>query len=245
MNRFYVDRKNVSADTVVIDDRDQVHHIKDVIRLEPKEPAAVFDDGGTEYDCVVREVLADKVVLSVKKVIKRETKGKVYIAVACAIPKHSKIDDIIDKLTQLGVDRIIPLMTRRVIVRMDGEKQSLRRQRWAKIALAASKQSQRNSVPIVDEVTEIQDLISFSKEFDLKLIPTLSGELKSLKDIIRMSRACRILALIGPEGDFTADEVGAALKAGFIPVSLGNSVLRVETAAVYIAGILHYEFPEN
>lgn len=244
MNRFYCSAKNVSGGRIVIGDREQAHHIRDVIRLEPGEPAVVFDDNGSEYDCTLEEILQDKIVFSVRKIMDRRNSG-VHIAVACAIPKHSRIDDIIDKLTQLGVDRIIPLMTERVIVRMDRDKESGRLQRWSKIAAAASKQSHRNSIPLVDGVTVMEKIPAVSAGYDLKLIPTLAGGLKSLKDVLRGAKPKKIIVLIGPEGDFTPDEVSAALSSGFVPVSLGDSVLRVETAAIYSASTLRYEFSQE
>ncbi|MFA5099971.1 MAG: RsmE family RNA methyltransferase [Candidatus Omnitrophota bacterium] len=242
MNRFYCSSADVSGDTIIITDKSQVHHIKDVIRLKEGERAFVFDDKANEFDCVIGKISLTQVVFAINKKTNAVLSSRPMITIACAIPKHSKIDDIIDKLTQLGVDRIIPLMTERVIVRLDKEKKSARRGRWQKIALAASKQSQRNTVAVVDEVTEVMDLIAKAKEYDLKLIPTLPGERTSLKDILSGNKPKKILVLIGPEGDFTPEETAVAVKAGFTPVSFGDFVFRVETACLYIAGILNYEY---
>jgi 16S rRNA (uracil1498-N3)-methyltransferase len=244
MNRFYCSSSDVSADSITIRDKDQVHHIKNVIRLKEGERAVVFDDRANEFDCVIGKITLTEVVFAVKhkEAAANALKSKPLVTIACAIPKHSKIDDIIDKLTQLGVDRIIPLMTERVIVRLDREKKSNRRERWQKIALAASKQSQRNKVPVVDEVTDVKDLIAAAQEFDLKLIPTLPGERESLKEVCADKNPKRIIVLIGPEGDFTPKEINLALKAGFIPVTFGDQVFRVETAALFIASILNYEY---
>jgi 16S rRNA (uracil1498-N3)-methyltransferase len=242
MNRFYCAGADVSADSITIKDKEQVHHIKDVIKLREGERVFVFDDKANQFDCVVGRITLTQVVFAVNKKISAALSSRPVITIACAIPKHSKIDDMIDKLTQLGVDRIIPLMTERVIVRLDEEKKCSRRDRWQKIALSASKQSQRNTVPVVDEVTEVKDLIAAAKDFDIKLIPTLPGERRSLKDACAGQTPGSIIVLIGPEGDFTPTEVSLALKAGFIPVTFGDQVFRVETAALFIASILHYEY---
>jgi 16S rRNA (uracil1498-N3)-methyltransferase len=242
MNRFYCSSADVSIDTITIRDKEQVHHIKDVIRLREGERAQVFDDHANEFDCVIGKISLTQVVFAINKKISAGLSSRPVITIACAIPKHSKIDDIIDTLTQLGVDRIIPLMTERVIVRLDNDKKSNKRDRWQKIALAASKQSQRNTVAIVDEITEVMDLISNAQAYDLKLIPTLPGERALLKETLNGGKPKSVLVLIGPEGDFTPDEVAFAEKAGFIPVSFGNLVFRVETACLYIAAILNYEF---
>jgi len=242
MNRFYCSSADVSADSITIKDREQVHHIKDVIRLKEGERVFVFDDKANEFDCVIGRITLTQVVFAINKKISAAFSSRPSITIACAIPKHSKIDDIIDRLTQLGVDRIIPLMTERVIVRLDEDKKSAKRERWQKIAMAASKQSQRNTVAVVDDVTEVKALIANAQEYDLKLIPTLPGERTSLKDTLSESQPKKILVLIGPEGDFTSGEISFAKKAGFIPVSFGDFVFRVETACLYIASILNYEY---
>jgi 16S rRNA (uracil1498-N3)-methyltransferase len=224
-----------------------VHHIRDVLRLKPGEELVVFDQSGCQYKTAIDNILAREIIVRVKEIIPAaQVDQRVKICVACAIPKRSKFDDIIDKLTQLGVDRIIPMVTERVVVKLEQEKQALRKERWEKIALAASQQSQRSSIPQVEKVMDFDQVMALSSGFDMKLIPTLPGERKPFKDILKDARPENILVLIGPEGDFSGSEVETALRAGFIPISLGELVLRVETAAVYIAAILNYElFPQS
>jgi len=238
MNRFYSDSGNISGDKITISDKSQVHHIKDVLRLEVDEKVVVFDDKGREYASVIEKLLPKEVVIKIIKENKVALEPKVKVTVACAIPKKSKMDDIIDKLTQLGVDRIIPLLTERVIVILDKRKEILRKERWEKIALSSAKQSQRNIMPVVEPVRDIREVLFASEGYDLKLIPTLFGERKSLKEIFSKSSARNILFLIGPEGDFSEEEIELAKKAGFLAVSLGDSVLRVETAALCVASFI-------
>jgi 16S rRNA (uracil1498-N3)-methyltransferase len=160
------------------------------------------------------------------------------LTVACAVPKKCKIDDSIDKVTQLGVYRIIPLATERVIVKFEKNKEDSRLVRWRRIALSASQQSQRNSLPIVDPLTDIKVLLSNVRDFDLKLIPTLGGKRKDLSEVIVENKVKNILVLIGPEGDFTENEVSLAISSGCIPISLGDLVLRVDTAAIAVASFI-------
>ena len=116
------------------------------------------------------------------------------------------------------------------------------REKWGelekKIALAAAKQSQRNAVPRLEEVKDIKEVLAQSTEYDLKLIPALIGERKPLKEIFAKQEPKKILALIGPEGDFTSEEVALAVQHGCIPISLGDLVLRVDTAAIAVAAYL-------
>jgi 16S rRNA (uracil1498-N3)-methyltransferase len=242
MNRFYCGSVKITGDKALLSEESIVHHIRDVLRLKQGEELVVFDQSGCQYKAVIDNILAREIVLKVKEVIPADNAGRrAKICVACAIPKKSKFDDIIDKLTQLGADTIIPMLTERVVVKLEKEKQEQRKERWQKIALAASQQSQRNSIPRVEKVMDFDQVMAFSSGFDMKLIPTLPGEREPLKGILKDTRPENILVLIGPEGDFSASEVETALGSGFIPVSLGDLVLRVETAAVYITAILNYE----
>ena len=188
---------------------------------------------------IVLEIDSRRVKLEIKE--KRPVNDlTTQITVACAIPKQVKMDDIIDKLTQLGAARIIPLQTERVIVKLDQSKKLQRFQRWEKIALSAVKQSQRSNFVLISPVTELKDLLSNLQDYDLKLIPTLSSERKTLKNIFNQTikPLKKIIVLIGPEGDFTEKEIALAKAAGFFPVSLGQQVLRVDTAAIAVVSFI-------
>jgi len=246
MQRLYCPSQNISSNKISIDDKEQIHHARDVLRLKEGEEVIIFDDKGNEYRSTLIEYLPKNMAFKIKETKKPNPEPtKVKITIACAIPKGSRMDEIIDKLTQLGVERIIPLETERVIVKLNKQKRILRQERWKKIALNASLQSQRNALPIIEPIKNIGQLLSDSGSFDLKLIPTLSGERKLLKEVLKECKPRNILVLIGPEGDFTHEEINLAKKAGFIPVSLGNLVLRVDTAAIAIASFLMLGAPEH
>lgn len=241
MQRLYCPTRNILGDKIIIDDKDQVHHAKNVLRLKLNEKAIIFDDKGNEYKSVLGKVLATSMIFEIKerrKIIPKTSNIKV--TVACAIPKASHMDGIIDKLTQLGVDRIVPLETERVIVKLNRHKRILRQERWKKIALNASQQSQRNTLPILEPIKNVKEFLSNSGDFDLKLIPTLIEDRKPLKEVLDAPKPKNILVLIGPEGDFTPKELELAKKSGCIPVSLGDLVLRVETAAVAVASFIRF-----
>jgi len=229
MNRFFISADNISNNELTITQKEQVRHIRDVLCLNPGEKVEAVDEKCNEYIAVLIEIKADSLVFEIKNKKEPVQSGISDITVACAIPKKVKLDDIVDKLTQLGVSRIIPMLTERVIVKLDKQKKVDRLARWKKIALSASQQSRRNCLLIVEPVTCFKDILSGADKYDLKLIPTLDGKRKSLKDVFK-PRA-RVLILIGPEGDFTPEEVNLAVSFGCVPVSLGSTVLRVDTAA--------------
>jgi 16S rRNA (uracil1498-N3)-methyltransferase len=243
MHRIYSPSKNISGDTITLDDKDQVHHARDVLRLKIDEEVVIFDDAGNEYSAILQKLSPQAIIFRIKNKRHPMPKlNKVKITVACAIPKASHMDGVVDKLTQIGVDTIVPLETERVIVKLYKHKKVSRLTRWKKIALNASQQSQRNTLPVLEPITDIEKLLSNSKSFDLKLIPTLEGERRPLKEVLSVNKPKNILVLIGPEGDFTKNEVDLAIKAGFVPITLGETVLRVETAAVCVASFIKFYF---
>jgi len=239
MHRFFSPSQNIAQDTIIITDKEQLHHLKCVLRLKLKDEIIIFDEQGNEYSSSIEKLSVQGVAFKIKNRHKfNPPKNKAKITIACALPKKSQMDEIIDKLTQLGVDRIIPLETKRVIVNLDSKKKEFRLTRWRKIAFNASLQSQRNQIPIIESIKDIRQLLSCTQDFDLKLIPTLIDKRKSLKEILDKFKPKNILVLIGPEGDFTPAEVALAKRVGCIPVSLGNLVLRVNTAAIAVAAFM-------
>lgn len=240
MFRLFCSAQDVTGTKIMITDSGAVHHFRDVLRVKAGEEAVVCDGAGNEYDCVIETADSNGLLLAIRSKNPPAPLRTVMITAACAIPKKSKFEDIVDKLTQVGVDRIIPMLTERVIVKLDKRKEALRLSRWQKIALSAAQQSQRRSLPQISPVQSFQQVLQESKKagFDLKLIPYLAGERKTLREALTGVRPKNILFLIGPEGDFSHKEASSAVSAGFVPVSLGDSVLRVETAAVSVASFI-------
>lgn len=243
MHRFASPSENIKGEKIEIR-QEQFHHLKNVLRLKPQDEVCVIDEKGFEYFCKVEDILVKMAVLRITKKNKVKNLSKAKLAIACAIPKKSRFDDIIDKLTQLGVDTIIPLVTERTIVKPDKHKQQLRLERWKKIAVAATLQSQRGNIPEISRIKDFQEFLSEAKGFDLKLIPTLTGERKPLKELLLNHKPEGVLIAIGPEGDFTEKEIESAKREGFIPVTLGELVLRVDTAAIAVASFIRL-FYEN
>jgi 16S rRNA (uracil1498-N3)-methyltransferase len=240
MLRLFCSLQNITEGRIVISQADTVHHVKSVLRVKPGEPAVVCDSQGSEYRCVIETLDPGRIVLIIKEKIDALETQRIIITAACAIPKKSKFEDIIDKLTQAGVDEIIPMLTERVIVKLDRHKEALRLKRWQKVALSAAEQSQRRILPQISEVLDFLQVLDLAKKekYDLKLMPYLCGERKALKEVLSAAKPKKVLFLIGPEGDFTFEEASLAMASGFIPVTLGDLVLRVETAAVVVASFI-------
>jgi 16S rRNA (uracil1498-N3)-methyltransferase len=234
---FFCDPIAIADKKIILSDKKQIHHIRDVLRLKVNERVQVFDALGNAYACRISQV-HERIVLDIQKRLEPKAQEKVRITLACAIPKKAKFDEIVDKLTQIGVYSIIPLLTERVVVRWDRQKQFNQQKRWEKIALSAAQQSQRTSLPIIQPPQKIAELLGNSRNYALKLIPVLSGQRRPMSEILSRTKARNILVLIGPEGDFTPQELSLAQSKGFIPVSLGDLVLRVDTAAIAAASFI-------
>ncbi len=239
MSHFFL-RSPVSGDKVSITEPAQIHHIRNVLRLRNGAQITVSDSAGAQFGGVIRAITQSQVVIEITRRLP-VVPGKLKVIVACSIPAHGKMDEIIDKLTQLDVAVIIPMMATRCVVRLEKDS-AARLARWRKIALNAAEQSQRRVLPVIEPVLNLGEVLEKGQEYQLKMIPTLIGATKPLQSTVANVAPTSIIVLIGPEGDFTQEEVGQAMQAGFIPVSLGPTVLRVETAAVAVASFLKLSF---
>jgi len=237
MHRLYSPLEKIDQDRIVIVEKPRVHHLANVLRVKKGEAVIVFDDLAGEYNCVVEQVSPDKIILLIKNKIIAVKKDLLRLTLACALPKKSKIDDIIDKLTQIGCDQVIPMLTERSIVRLNPAKAIVKHKRWQKIAHEASLQSQRSDFLQVSALKSFSDVLAGSSSQQLKIILTIScnKERLALKEALLSKKCSDILILIGPEGDFSDKEVELALHSGFIPATLGPQVLRVDTAAIAAA----------
>lgn len=240
MHTFFCPAKNIADQRIQISDKRDIHHIRNVLRLKEKEKIRLCDEGGRVYLAVIEEISPEAVSAIIEKTDDKRQEKKMRVTIACAMPKKTKMDDIIDRLTQLAVNKIIPMSTERTLVKLDALRASAKVERWRRIALSAAEQSQRNTLPVIEPITPLEKVLHNARDYDLKLIPHLSGKRKTLRAVVAASRPKNVLVLIGPEGDFTPGEVEMSLKRGFVPVTLGDLVLRVETAAVAVASFLRF-----
>ncbi len=161
MNRFYVDPPD--GGTAFIRDAEQLHHLKNVLRLKVNDAVAAFDGEGNEYTGNITAIEKNQAVIKVAS-SRPARRSRFKVAIACAVPKGERMDDVIDQLTQLGVERIIPLMTERVVVRLDDAKKEARLKRWQKIAKSAAVQSRRNTLPVIEPVTGFSDAVPLFRD---------------------------------------------------------------------------------
>ena len=224
---------------------EESHHAVDVLRLRSGDSAAIFDGKGTEARVRLTQVSADEVSYETLSTA-RTPPPSCRIRFGQALIKPVGMDLLIQKLTELGVSEIWPIASERSISKPSGEKRIS--QRWEAIALSACKQSGQNWLPKIHEVGPLDNFLSAPNPAPPsgRIIGSLQPEAKPLPALLAAVRQAgkppALDLLIGPEGDFTPAEIGRARSAGFQPASLGPLVLRSETASLFLASVLHYEF---
>jgi 16S rRNA (uracil1498-N3)-methyltransferase len=219
----------------------EAHHILDVMRLKPSDEIVAFDGTGKEYFGIIKSAKKRSVLIDIIRTAEPEIRTGVKITLIQAVPKKAKMDYIVEKATELGASAIIPVFTDRTIPDWDDNKKLSHLLRWRKIALEASKQSSRKEIPAVSGLKRFSESIRDAGDFDLALIATLAKGAGRLKDVISGFGGRSIAIAIGPEGDFTSEEITEARAMGFNPVSLGSRILRSDTAGLAVLAMLDYE----
>lgn len=211
---------------------DELHHLRHVLRLGKGADIYLFNGRGKEARATVLSVKARGVVARLEKV-NDLTPRRPRLILACAVPKKSKFELIIEKATELGADEIIPMNTRRTELKYNTERMHKKLTRYQTVALNATKQSQQAFIPVLYPVSNFPDVLRKLTQISSVLIPSLSGPTEPLFAALqKIKMAETVSVLIGPEGDFTQEEYTKARESGCIPVSLGTTVLKVETAAI-------------
>lgn len=225
----------------------EAHHAADVLRVREGETVVVFDGRGNEQAVKVVSVDRDRIEFSPGPVAK-STPLRCRVSLAQAIPKGKNMDLIVQKATELGAAAILPVLSERVIVRIESEEAESKREKWQRVAIEACKQSGQNFLPEVAMPVTMEALLSArTAEHDLMIIASLQPGARHLKALLEEHAALRgkapssVLMLIGPEGDFTPAEISRAIGAGAQPMTLGPIVLRSETAALYSLSVLAHE----
>ncbi|MCX5715807.1 MAG: 16S rRNA (uracil(1498)-N(3))-methyltransferase [Candidatus Omnitrophica bacterium] len=240
MSRFYIKPADVKGNEILVSG-DEAHHIVNVMRLSVGSEIAAFDGTGKEYLGMVSAIEKQTVKISVSNVREVNLEKKLHVTLMQGLPKRETMDIVVQKTTELGVDEIIPVPVERTVVLWDADKARQKVSHWRNIAIAASKQCGRTIIPQIRPVTKFDAALKELKNYDLCVMACLYKDAIPLKNAVAGFRGKKILAMIGPEGDFSPKEISAAKAAGAKLVSFGELVLRVDTAAIFILSVLNYE----
>lgn len=226
---------------------DESHHLVVVNRCQRGDPVIAFDGRGREWRCDCAEAAKSGALLRVAST-HHASALPCAITLAQSLPKGSTMDEIVRQATELGAAQIVPLLTERTQVHLDGDRAEKKIEKWHTAAIEAAKQCGNPWVPTIAPLTRLDTLLKTSaSNFDLQLVASLQAGARSLRSVISQwqaqhgRRPQRVLWLVGPEGDFSPAEMSACTATGVVPVTLGPLVLRCDTAAVAALSVLSYE----
>ncbi len=238
--RFFISPEQVHGARITVTG-DDLRHIRTVLRKKPGDALVLCDGRGTEYTVKIVEVGRAEILTEITDQVIREIK-RPLATLGQGLPKFDKMDWIVQKATELGVSRIVPLMTERTIAKVKDEEKRITR--WQKIAREAAMQSNRPNIPSVGQIVSFKDFLRTpnSELPTLLLLPWEEGT-EPIKNVLKQNPdAKNVVVLIGPEGGFSSSEAELAKDRGFQLVSLGTNILRTETAAVAVLSMISYEY---
>jgi 16S rRNA (uracil1498-N3)-methyltransferase len=238
LTRVYVDTPVTAGKRVVVEGS-AANHISRVLRLRSGDALTVFDGSGGEFAARIEEFRRDTVVVLVEEHRPLDRESPLTLTLAQGISRGERMDWIIQKATELGTSRIVPLFTKRSMVRLDERQAERKLQHWRAIAVSACEQCGRNKVPDLAIPIDFFDALPADSAGATRLLLSPTGDLR-IEDVQGASKA--ITVLIGPEGGLEDVEQEAALAAGFKAVRLGPRVLRTETAAIAALTIIQHHF---
>ena len=235
LQRYFSKQK---IDNTFILNNDDYYHIKTVMRMTNNDNIEVVYEE-IPYLCEITNIENDIKIKIVKELDVIKDKMP-YVTILIPILKEQKMDYILQKATELGVNEIIPVIMERSIVKVN-EKELKKLERWNRIVKEASEQSHRNTIPKIDKIEKINTL----KLNGLNLVCSTIEKQNTIKKVFKNNYNCdKINMLIGPEGGISPKEEDILINNGFIPVSLGNRIMRVETVPLYLMSIINYEYME-
>ena len=244
ISTFYIKNNQVHCETISIVG-DDVKHIRNVLRHKIGDELEICDESGLRYLAKIKEFLESEILLDVLEQTEKNTEMPVKIDLYQGLPKSDKMDLIVQKTTELGISSIIPVITDRVIVKLEKGNENKKIERWNKIAAEAAKQSGRQLIPTVENVVNLEKIVENLAKYDIVIVPFECEKDSTLKNILKnvKNKVENIAVVIGPEGGFSENDIQILEKATNVrKVSLGKRILRTETAGLATVSMLLYEY---
>lgn len=246
MYHFYTDKANIAEKTISIFGED-VNHIKNVLRMKEGEEIIICDSEGTDYHSKIVSLGKDEVVAEILDSGISEAELPFSVHLFQGLPKKDKMEMIIQKSVELGVHEIIPVLTRRVIVKLDDKKkEEAKIKRWQAISESAAKQSGRGIIPQISGCMSFKEALSKAQKMDKILIPYENADssplgMKASRELLQnIPEGSDVAVFIGPEGGFEPEEVEEAIRSGASAISLGKRILRTETAGMMLLSVIGF-----
>lgn len=246
MNRFYVENNQVRENKIYITGSD-VNHIKNVLRMKIGEKIIISNGQGKDFYCIIEDECNDEVVADIIEARDSDTelKGKLYLFQG--LPKKDKMELIIQKAVELGAYEVIPVMTKRTVVKLEDKKKEAKKlERWQAIMNSAAKQSGRGIIPKITETMTFKEALKYASALDCNVIPFENADdINKTREIIGNIKSDDSVGIfIGPEGGFEDSEISLAFENSVTPITLGKRILRTETAGLAILSLLMLQMEE-
>lgn len=241
MHKFFVDNNQIDNANIEIINEDYNHIVK-VLRGKIEDILIISDKSNAKtFNCKIEQITKNKVVCSIIEENKKNTEMNIKVDVYQGLPKIDKMEYIIQKSVELGVNEIIPVNMKYCIAKINNEDKKITR--WNKISEVAAKQSKRNIIPKVSKPINVNELYNKIKAYDLAIVAYENEDRKTIKEIFESKKNVKNIAVvIGPEGGISKEEIEKLQHAGAEIVSLGNRILRTETAPIAVLSMIIYEY---
>lgn len=245
MQHFFVTPDQVQGDRITILGSD-VNHMKNVLRMHIGEQVTINDGNNISYLCRVESYQEDSAILHIEEEQMTDTELSSRIYLFQGLPKQDKMELIVQKAVELGVYEVIPVATKRAVVKLDEKKALKKVARWQQIAEGAAKQAARGYIPKVHDLMNYKEALSYAEDLDVVFIPyELEEGMKETKRLIEEIHPGESIGIvIGPEGGFEVEEVEAAIAMGAKSITLGKRILRTETAGLTTLSILMFHLEQ-
>lgn len=241
MYRFFVAPEQIGDVSISITGKD-VNHIKNVLRMKVGETVLISDGSDREYICAIRQLKDDEVIADIEDINGRSRELPIKVTLFQALPKGDKMETVIQKMIELGAYEIVPMSTKRCVVKLDAKKAVNKTKRWNAIAESAAKQSKRGVIPKVHEPVTYKQALEMAKDMDMLLIPYEEADnMEHTRRVVsEIKSGMSIGIFIGSEGGFAREEVELAKESGAREITLGKRILRTETAGMALMAVLMY-----
>lgn len=240
MPKFFVNNSDISGDNINLSG-ENMHHLVNVLRCKAGDEVTISDSSGFDYTCFIHEIEKENVILKITDKMKSAAEPQVKISLFQGLPKGDKLSLIVEKCVEAGVFDITPVSMARCVSKLSKKDFSKKKERYEKISMSAAKQSGRGIIPKVNELVTLNEFLELSKEYDLVIFPYEEARGYTLKNAIKDFSGKSIAVIIGPEGGFSTEEASLIEKNGIKPVTLGNRILRTETAGLSVVFNILYE----
>ena len=244
MQKFFVEENQIENNKIYIEGTD-VNHISNVLRLDKKEKIQICNKNTLEnYIAEIEEIQKEKIITNIVEKLQTIVESNVEIHLYQGLPKADKMELIIQKTTELGIYKIIPVDMIRCVVKLDEKDTKKKIERWQKIAEGAAKQSKRDIIPKIENKVKLKDLIDKIKEYDIFIVAYEEEKAKTLKQVLKKlenKNNYKIGILIGPEGGIDSKEIEILKENGAVITTLGKRILRTETAPIAMVSNILYE----